>query len=325
VGAGNRAIARDGVIGRSARQSRLRGTMSFVDYLDPLVSAILLAGIYAAMSIGMTIIYGVMKIVNLAHAGFMMMGAYFVYELLETLHVDPVIGAALALPVFFLFGMGVYVLLVQWLPKSDQPTLSSLLLMFGFWLVLQNVALLIWKNEDRSILTPHTFSTIRFGPISIPVVKLTVFVAAVVSIVALQIVLRRSWFGRAVRALIQNPYAAKIAGVNERRVAMLSFGVGTAFAGFAGGLLAIVYPFSPDFGRPFLLRAFVIIVLGGLESFSGVAIGALILALVETFSILIPHVEASYQPAISYALLVVVLLVLPKGVAGLLEKKWRVG
>lgn len=296
--------------------------MSLIDYLDPLVAAILLASIYAAMSVGMTIIYGVMKIVNLAHAGFMMMGAYFVYELFEKLHIDPVIGAVLALPVFFLFGMGVYLALVQWLPKSDQPTLSSLLLMFGFWLVLQNVAFLIWENEDRSIFTPRTFSVIQLGPVTIPMVRLIVFVAAVVSITALQIVLRRSWFGRCVRAIIQNPYAAEIAGVDERRTAMLSFGVGTAFAGFAGGLLAMLYSFSPDFGRPFLLRSFVIIVLGGLESFSGVAVGALILALVETFSIFV--VPASYQPAITYGLLVVVLLFFPKGVAGLLEKKWRI-
>src|SRR5579862_914106 len=296
--------------------------MSLIDYLDPLVAAVLLAGIYAAMSIGMTVIYGVMKIVNLAHAGFMMMGAYFAFELFERFHVHPVIGALFALPTFFLFGMAVYWLLVRWLPRSDQPTLSSLLLMFGFWLVLQNVALLIWGNEDQSILTPMTFSVIRFGPVSIATVRLVVFVLAVVSVVVLQIVLRRSWFGRAVRALIQNPYAAQITGVDDRRTAMLSFGVGIAFAGFAGSLLAMLYSFSPDFGRQFLLRSFVIIVLGGLESFSGVAIGALILALVETFSIL--FVQASYQPAISYGLLVVVLLVLPKGVAGLLEKKWRV-
>lgn len=295
--------------------------MSLMDYLDPLVAAILLAGIYAAMSIGMTIIYGVMKIVNLAHAGFMMLGAYFVYELFERFQLNPILGAVLALPVFFLFGVGVYLLLVQWVPRSDQPTLPSLLLMFGFWLVLQNFAYLIWKNEDRSILTPQTFSVIHLGRITIPTVRLIVFLAAIVSVVVLQVVLRRSWFGRSVRALIQNPQAARLVGVSERRTAMLSFGVGTAFAGFAGGLLAMLFSFSPDFGRPFLLRSFVIIVLGGLESFSGVAAGSLILALVETFSILV--VPASYQPAISYALLVVVLLVLPKGVAGLLEKKWR--
>lgn len=295
--------------------------MSLIDYLDPLVAAVLLAGIYAAMSIGMTIIYGVMKIVNLAHAGFMMMGAYFVYQLFESFQLNPVVGAVIALPVFFLFGMAIHWLLVQWLPKSDQPTLSSLLLMFGVWLVLQNIAYLIWKNEDRSIFTPLTFSVIRLGPVTIAKVRLIVFIAAVVSVVVLQVVLRRSWFGRSVRALIQNPHAAKIVGVDEGTTAMLSFGVGTAFAGFAGALMALLYSFSPDFGRPFLLRSFVIIVLGGLESFSGVAVGALVLALVETFSIL--WVPASYQPAISYALLVVVLLVLPKGMASLLERKWR--
>lgn len=295
--------------------------MSFIDYLDPLVAAVLLAGIYAAMSIGMTIIYGVMKIVNLAHAGFMMMGAYFVYQLFESFQLNPVVGAVIALPVFFLFGMAIHWFLVQWLPKSDQPTLSSLLLMFGVWLVLQNIAYLIWKNEDRSIFTPLTFSVIRLGPVTIAKVRLIVFIAAVVSVIVLQVVLRRSWFGRSVRALIQNPHAAKIVGVDEGTTAMLSFGVGTAFAGFAGALMALLYSFSPDFGRPFLLRSFVIIVLGGLESFSGVAVGALVLALVETFSIL--WVPASYQPAISYALLVVVLLVLPKGMASLLERKWR--
>ena len=123
------------------------------------------------------------------------------------------------------------------------------------------------------------------------------------------------------RALIQNPYAAQIVGVDDQRTARLTFGVGTAFAGFAGSLLAMLYSFDPDFGRSFLLRAFVIIVLGGLESITGAAIGALVLALVETFSIMV--VPAGYQPAISFALLVVVLLVLPKGIAGLLQKRWR--
>ena len=299
--------------------------MTLEDFLDPLISALLLAGIYAAMSAGMTIIYGVMKIVNLAHAGFLMMGAYFAYELFERFHIDPILGAVLALPVFFLFGIAVHWLLVRWLPKSDQPTLASLLLMFGFWLVLQNTAFLIWHNEDRSITTSYTLTSYHFGDIAISKVRVAVFIAAAISVVVLQIALKRSWFGKAIRALIQNPQAAKINGVDEQRTAMVTFGLGTALAGFAGALLAMLYSFSPDFGRPFLLRSFVIIVLGGLESFSGVAIGALVLALVETYSIRIPNVEASYQPAISYGLLVVVLLLLPKGIAGLLEKKWRTG
>src|SRR5215471_21385105 len=141
--------------------------MSAVEYLDLLIKALLLAGIYAAMAVGMTVIYGVMKIVNLAHAGFLMLGAYFAYELFERFHIDPILGAVIALPVFFLFGMGVHWLLVRWLPKSDTPTLASLLLMFGFWLVLQNLAYVIWGNDDRSITTPRTNFPVTVGEISV--------------------------------------------------------------------------------------------------------------------------------------------------------------
>src|SRR3989454_119481 len=203
--------------------------MSAVDLLNLLIAVLLLAGVYAAMSVGMTIIYGVMKIVNLAHAGFLMLGAYFVYELHAAFGIDPLGG--------------------------------------------------------------------------------------------LEFVLHKTWFGRGVRALMQNSDAGRIVGVNVEATVRVAFGVGIAFAGAAGGLLAMLYSFSPDFGGPFLLRAFVIIVLGGLESFAGVAVGALILAVVETFSILV--LPASYQPAIAFSLLVVALIVLPEGVAGLWNKRRR--
>src|SRR5438270_13518220 len=157
--------------------------MDAVEYLDLLLKALLLAGVYSAMAVGMTVIYGVMKIVNLAHAGFMMLGAYFAYELFERFHIDPILGAVLALPVFFAFGMGVHWLLVRWLPKSDQPTLSSLLLMFGFWLVLQNIVYLVWGNMDRSILTSRTLEVVPLGALRISELRLIVFIAAVTCLV----------------------------------------------------------------------------------------------------------------------------------------------
>lgn len=295
--------------------------MNTTDFLNLLVAAILLAGVYAAMSVGMTIIYGVMKIVNLAHAGFLMLGAYFVFELYTELHVDPLLGALLAFPVFYFLGCGIHWLLISRLRLSRDPSLASLLLLFGLWLVIQNLGYLIWGNSDRSILTPWTFSTLHFGPILVSSVHLVVFVAAVVSLAALEFVLHKTWFGRSVRALMQDSDAGRISGVNVERTARVAFGVGIAFAGAAGGLLALLYSFSPDFGGNFLLRAFVIIVLGGLESFAGVAIGALILALVETFGILV--IPAGYQPAIAFSLLVVALVVLPDGVAGLWNKRRR--
>ena len=295
--------------------------MSAVDLLNLLIAALLLAGVYAAMSVGMTIIYGVMKIVNLAHAGFLMLGAYFVYELHAAFGIDPLWGVLLAFPAFFFLGMAVHWLLIRRIPTSDQPTLTSLLLLFGLWLVLQNLGYLIWGNADRAILTPRTLSVLQIGPISFPTVRLVVFAAALTSLGGLEFVLHKTWFGRGVRALMQNSDAGRIVGVNVETTVRVAFGLGIAFAGAAGGLLAMLYSFSPDFGGPFLLRAFVIIVLGGLESFAGVAVGALILAVVETFSIL--FLPASYQPAIAFSLLVVALIVLPEGVAGLWNKRRR--
>jgi branched-chain amino acid transport system permease protein len=295
--------------------------MNIVDFLNLLVAAVLLAGVYAAMSVGMTIIYGVLKIVNLAHAGFLMLGAYFVYELYTRLHIDPLFGVLLAFPLFFFIGVALYWLLIRRIPRSDQPTLSSLLLLFGLWLVLQNLGYLVWGNADRAILTPRTFSTFEIGPIIFPTIRLVVFGVAIASLGGLEFALHRTWFGRAIRALMQNSDAGRIAGVNVDRTAEVAFGIGIAFAGSAGGLLAMMYSFTPDFGGSFLLRAFVIIVLGGLESFAGVAVGALVLALVETFSIL--AIPSGYQPAISFSLLVLALIILPDGVAGLWKKRQR--
>lgn len=295
--------------------------MSTVDFLNLVVSALLLAGVYAAMSVGMTVIYGVMKIVNLAHAGFLMLGAYFVYELYERLHIDPLLGVLLAFPAFYFIGIALHWSMVRRIPRSDQPTLSSLLLLFGLWLVLQNLGYMVWGNSDRAILTPRTFSTMQIGPLIFPTVRLVVFGAAIFSLGALEFVLHKTWFGRAVRVLMQNSDAGRIVGVNVDRTARIAFGVGIAFAGTAGGMLAMMYSFTPDFGGSFMLRAFVIIVLGGLESFSGVAIGAVILALVETFSILV--IPSGYQPAVAFSLLVVALVVLPNGVAGLWNKRQR--
>lgn len=296
--------------------------MTLIDFTNLLVSALLLAGIYAVMSVGMTVIYGVMKIVNLAHAGFMMLGAYFALELFQRFRIDPIVAALLVFPIMFFLGGAVHWVLVRRLPHSDEPTLPSLLLMFGLWLVLQNLGYLIWGNTDRSIFTPRTLSVVNLGPISISTVRLAVFIAAVGCLLLLEVILHYTWFGRSVRALIQNRYAALLTGVYEDRTAGIAFALGIGFAGLAGGLLGSLYSFDPDFGRPFLIRAFVIIVLGGLESISGVAIGALVLALVETFSIL--FVPAGYQLAISFGLLALALLVLPGGIASLLAKARRV-
>jgi branched-chain amino acid transport system permease protein len=293
--------------------------VSAAQVVNLLVAALLLAGVYAIMSYGLALAYGVMKLVNLAHAGFMMLGAYLTLEAFRRLGLDPLLGAVATAGVLWLVGMGVYWLLVRHVPTGDEPTLPSLLLLFGVWLVLQNIGYLIWGTQDQAILTPRTLQTLRLGPVTLPVVRVLVFLVALVGLVVLHLVLGRTWFGRAVRALTQNRQASRIVGIDVGRTAMLAFGASTAFSGLAGGLLATLYSFNPDFGGPFLLRSFVIIVLGGLESFAGVALGGLVLALLETFSVLV--IPAGYQLALSFGLLVVALLVLPGGLPSLFA--WR--
>ncbi len=141
--------------------------MSAADVANLFVSALLLAGVYAAMSVGMTIIYGVMKIVNLAHAGFLMLGAYFVFELYTRFSIDPLLGVLLGFPVFFLIGMGIHWLMIRRIPRSDQPTLASLLLLFGLWLVLQNLGYLFDLGAARIARSPlrYRHETLSTSPI----------------------------------------------------------------------------------------------------------------------------------------------------------------
>src|SRR5256885_1349080 len=196
--------------------------MDAADFVNLMGSTPLLAGIYAAIAVGMSIIYGVMKIVNLAHAGFLMLGAYYVLELHERLNIDPLVGSVLAFPAFLLAGMLVHWTLVKRIPVSDQPTLASLLLMFGLWLVLQNIGYLIWGGSDRSILTSRTLSSMHLGPITISTVRVMVFIPAVCSLGLLEVVLRKTWYGRAVRALMQNRYAGRLAGIPVEKMARLT-------------------------------------------------------------------------------------------------------
>lgn len=288
-------------------------------FIDVLVSAVLLAGLYMTMSFGLTMIYGVMKIINLAHAGIIMMAAYITYTLYQMFGLDPILSIAINLPLFFLFGMFIHRYFVSRVPLADVPTLPSLLLLFGIWLILQNIAYLIWSGNDRSIVTTYTTSTVSILDVNVSVIRIIVFFISLLALIGLQLFLSKTYMGKAIRAITQNRNAAKLAGIDVERISMIAFGIGVAFAALAGTLMSTMYSFNPDFGRTFLLKAFVIIVLGGLESFYGVAMGALLLALFESYSAF--YIQASLQPAISFTLLVVVLLFLPGGITALLQRK----
>lgn len=282
------------------------------------VAAILTAGLYAIMSCGLALIYGVMKIINLAHAGTMMLGAFTVLTLFRLAHLDPIIGSVLITPIFFLAGELLYTVAVR--RVANGPPITSLLLLFGVWLCVQNAAYLIWGSEDQSIVTAYTFTTLNVAGLRIAVTRIVPFVISLFALGGLTWFLQRTQLGKAIRAVSQNPTSARLVGIRSEHVSRIAFGLGTALAGLAGGLLTLLYSFTPEFGGVFQLKSFAIIVLGGLGSFAGVALGALVLAMVESFSILLPGWRASLINLLAFGILVIALVALPQGLAGLLER-----
>jgi len=283
-----------------------------------LLSSVLSAGLYAIMAYGLAVIYGVMRIINLAHAGLMMLAAYVTLALNTRFGLDPFLSLLVVAPLFFCFGVVLDLTLIRRLPQGgNAPSMQSLLLLFGLWLVLQNLAYVVWGGDTQAILTPYTMSSVPLLGERYGVPLLLVFGVSVLSLLGLNLVLRRSFLGRAIRAVTQNRDAALLSGVNAARISAVAFGLGTAFAAIAGTMLSTLYAFTPDFGRSFLLKAFCIIVLGGLESFTGVAIGALVLALIENLMAAYTSVPTSFQDAISFSLLVLVLVAAPNGLPAL--------
>lgn len=284
------------------------------------VAAILTAGLYATMSFGLALVYGVMKIINLAHAATMMLAAFTVLTLNRAFGLDPILGSIAILPLFFLAGMALYRVAVR---RVASVPIASLLLLFGTWLVAQNTAYLIWGSEDQSIVTSYTYSTVDVLGLRIAVTRIVPFVMSLVMLGGMRWLLGSTDLGRAIRAVSQDQTAARLAGIWPERTSMIAFGIGTMLSGFAGGLFTLIFSFTPDFGGVFQLKSFAIIVLGGIESFVGVALGALVLAAVEAFSILIPGWRASLVNLLAFGLLVVALVVLPGGLASLIGRRTR--
>ena len=284
-----------------------------------LVTALLTAGLYALMSYGLALVYGVMKIINLAHAGMMMLSAFVVLELHRRFGVDPIVGSIVSSVLFFFGGMLLYRLAVRRVVSA--PPMASLLLLFGVWLCIQNAAYLIWGSEDQSIVTPYTYATLEFGNLKIAVTRVIPFAVSIVALAVLSWFLQVTFLGKAIRAVSQNAASAQLVGVRADRVSAIAFGLGSALSALAGGLLTLLFSFNPDFGGTFQLKSFAIIVLGGLASFPGVALGALVLALVESFSILIPGWRASLVNLLAFSILVGGLVLLPGGLASLLERR----
>ena len=283
-------------------------------FADLVVSAVLLAGLYATMAYGLGLIYGVLRVVNLAHGGVIMVGAYLGWILFDRFGVDPYLAIPVVLVFGFALGATLYRLLVRQLPRGAAGGPASLLLLFGVWLVLRNIAYLLFTGDDRKILTSYSSSSLVIAGIHVPLTRLVVLAIGLVIAIGLHLLLHRTLLGRAIRAVAQNADSCTLVGIDVERIYLVTFGIGTALAGVAGVLLATVFSFNPASGSSELLKSFVVVVLGGLGSMSGVVLAALVVAAAEVFAVLI--LPASLTEAVGFLLLVLVLVLRPGGLFG---------
>ena len=283
-------------------------------FIDLAVSAVLLAGLYATMAYGLGLIYGVLRVVNLAHGGVIMAGAYLGWVLHQNLGLDPYLSIPIVVAASFAFGALLYRVLVRHLPRGAAGGPASLLLLFGVWLVLRNAAYLLFTGNDQVIRTSYSTHALPFLGSWVSVNRLAVLGIALVLPLALHLVLRRSYLGKSIRAVAQNADSCTLVGVDVERIYTITFGIGTALAGIAGLLSATLFAFNPAFGAGELLKSFVVVVLGGLGSVVGTGVAALILAVVEVFAILV--LPSYLTSAVGFVMLVLVLVLRPGGLFG---------
>ena len=291
---------------------------TLVRVVEAFISALMVAGLYATMSYGLALIYGVMKIINLANAGIMMLAAFTTLVLWQTTGLDPLILVVVVAPLFFVVGAVLEVAVVR--RVSAAAPIVSLLLLFGTWLVMQAFANLIFGGDVRGVRPAYIDSVVHVGDVTLAYNRIFVFVAGAVILVLLELFLRGTFLGRAIRALAQDREACALVGVDTKRVSMVAFGLGSALAGAAGCLLTLVFPFDPT--NPFgvlQLKSFTIIVLGGLESIIGVAFASFLLALAENLTVTLSRPQL--ENLVSFVVLVVVLVVMPGGLAALLRRR----
>jgi branched-chain amino acid transport system permease protein len=277
-----------------------------------LVNGILLGGLYGLMGLGMGLVWGVLKIVNLAHGALIMLGGYALYYLYTDTHIDPFAALPIAMLLLFVLGYLLQMFLLNLIVRSAQ--LNTLLITFGLDVVFVYLAQLLFSADFRTINPPYAGQNINLFGVIVPYVQLAAFGVAVLLATLLFVALDKTRIGRAIRATAQNLVAARLYGVNPKRIYAVTFGVGSALAGAAGGLYGMVSQITPYIGVTLTAKSFVIAILGGLDKPLGVVFGGLILGIAEAMASL--YLDPIYTDIISFGLLVVVLVARPAQLVG---------
>ena len=280
------------------------------------VGGLMQGGVYAMFAVGLTLIFGVMRIINAAHGEMVMMGAYLTWVCFFYLGLDPLLSMVLTLPVAFLFGVAVQKLLLN--AAVGAPELTGLLITFGLGLVMIYTAELIFTTDFRTI--PYAPGTVRLtSTIAVGRNRLVSFVLAVVISAAVYLFLKLTRLGKAVRATALNAEVALVCGINVRRIYLVTTGLAAALAAAGGALVSIQFGFNPETGVVYTLQAFAIIILGGRGHYVGALIGGVMLAVLENLvSLMVPNGTAMVELA-AYGLMIAVLLIRPGGLMGVKE------
>jgi branched-chain amino acid transport system permease protein len=277
-----------------------------------LVNGILLGGLYALMALGLALVWGVLNIVNLAHGALIMLGAYVCYYLFMELNLDPFAALPLTMVALFVFGYLLQRYLLNLVIRA--PMFNTLLITFGIDVVLTYLAQIFFSADYRTINPTYAGSNFELFGTTVPTLRLLAFVVALVLTCLLWFFLARARLGRAIRATAQNMVAARLYGVEPRRIYALTFGLGAALAGAAGGLYGLVSQVNPYIGGGLTAKSFAIAIIGGLENPLGVVVGGLFLGIVESLTSL--YIGPTYADVASFGILVLVLIVRPTGLLG---------
>lgn len=275
------------------------------------IAGILSGGVYAVAAVGLALVFGVMRIINLAHGGMLILSSYLTYWLFYLFGIDPFLSLLLTAPVMFTLGVVIErVTLEPVITSVEQPIIIT----FAILLMIESVISLFWGSDVRGLSTGYGGASIRIGSVALPVGQMAVFLASLVSVLAIHVFLTNTYTGKSLRATSQDSLMAETAGIDTRRAYRLAFGLGSAYAGVAGTLLSISYAFQPTSGFIYLFKAFAVVVLAGLGSLKALLVAGILLGLAEVFGGFI--LGSNVKDAISFLVFVLVLLIKPSGLAG---------
>ena len=288
--------------------------MSTDSILQILVYGIIMGALYGLAAAGFTLVFGVMKVLNIAHGAFMMIGGYLSFWAFTLYQVDPFLSLLFVAPVLFLIGLGFYVVQVHPVIKftdEHDKIHASLLISFGLSVILENVAMMLWTGDVRSVTPSYGGKVLVLSHVRVPVVGIAGIAFAIALIFGLYIFLARTRFGKAVRATAADWNSATLMGINIHWTYLISFATGIALAGIAGTLVCVIYSIEPDMGLFWTLKGMIIITVAGVGSIRGVLACGLLLGIVESSSVFVAG--ASYREVVGLIILVLILMVKPKG------------